>query len=234
MTGDPHESKSDWLQRARLEFKSNAIIFHDETFVKMATVEDILNRLSEERQRCYRAHSDAETKQQESSDPCIKCVVLPKYPECPNSPCIKKRDWIDQHNHDAAIAQAAIAEHDCLIKQTRDHVLCFYENPDELQKFVQGIKERERNETLGKIDDYINTHAPWLAGTDDRVVDARKLIAFTRSLRSETPEDNQHPIQNLDDVYREVSKILPKGQWYRFEMVRSGDKRRIIISDEGF
>ena len=65
MTGDPHESRSDWLQRARLEFRSNTIIFHDETFVKMVTVEDILNRLSEERQRCYWAHSDAEMQQQE-------------------------------------------------------------------------------------------------------------------------------------------------------------------------
>ena len=67
MTGDLHKPRCDWLQQARIEISSNAIIFHDETFVKMVTVEDIINRLSEERQRCYRVHSDAEARQQEPS-----------------------------------------------------------------------------------------------------------------------------------------------------------------------
>ena len=89
MTGDPNEPRCDWLQQARIEISSNVEIIHDEIFVKMVTVEDIINRLSEERQRCYRAHSDAETRQQEPSDPCIKCVVLPKYPECPTYDDIK-------------------------------------------------------------------------------------------------------------------------------------------------
>lgn len=71
MTVDSDVTRCDWLQQARIEISSNTIIFHDETFVKMATVEDILNRLSEERQRCYRAHSDAETRQQEPSP--VKC-----------------------------------------------------------------------------------------------------------------------------------------------------------------
>jgi hypothetical protein len=34
-----------------------------------------------------------------------------------------------------------------------------------------------------KLEDYINANSPWLPGTDDRVTDARKLIAEVRSLR---------------------------------------------------
>ena len=77
MTGDLHKPRCDWLQQARIEISSNTIIFHDETFVKMVTVEDIINRLSEERQRCYRAHSGTETRQQEPSPhKCHTCRTL--------------------------------------------------------------------------------------------------------------------------------------------------------------
>ena len=34
-----------------------------------------------------------------------------------------------------------------------------------------------------KLEDYINANSPWMPGTDDRVTDARKLIAKVRSLR---------------------------------------------------
>ena len=78
MTGDPPEPRCDWLQQARIEISSNAIIFHDEIFVKMVAIEEIINRLSEERQRCYKAHSDAEeTNQHEPSlNKCHTCRTL--------------------------------------------------------------------------------------------------------------------------------------------------------------
>ena len=44
--------------------------------------------------------------------------------------------------------------------------------------------ERERDQKQWqKLEDYINANSPWLPGTDDRVTDARKLIAEVRSLR---------------------------------------------------
>ena len=118
MTGDLHKPRCDWLQQARIEISSNTIIFHDETFVKMVTVEDILNRLSEERQRCYWAHSDAETEHQEQkiTTSCIHCISCGKqissYHQlifrgiafCPE--CIEQEKDIEPR-HRTTIAQAA-------------------------------------------------------------------------------------------------------------------------------
>ncbi|MDD5486544.1 MAG: hypothetical protein PHW65_03205 [Dehalococcoidales bacterium] len=105
MTGDPHVPRCDWLQQARIEISSNTIIFHDETFVKMVTVEDILNRLSKERQRCYRAHSErlvcnCEPKAKgDDTDPNMCKVCLPEAYMREGCSCLDM--------HDAAIAQAA-------------------------------------------------------------------------------------------------------------------------------
>ncbi len=99
MTGDSDVTRCDWLQQARIEISSNTIIFHDETFVKMVTVEDILNRLSEERQRCYRAHSDAEMRQQES-DPCIEngCDDIDSCDEICEHNRIYSPAWVKKHD----------------------------------------------------------------------------------------------------------------------------------------
>ena len=88
MTGDSDVTRCDWLQQARIEISSNTIIFHDETFVKMATVEDIINKLSEERQRCYRAHSDAEIRQQEPDEKELVTLAFAAW--------LKKRDELGE------------------------------------------------------------------------------------------------------------------------------------------
>jgi len=44
--------------------------------------------------------------------------------------------------------------------------------------------EREQDQKQWqKLEDYIDANSPWIPGTDDRVTDARKLIAEVRSLR---------------------------------------------------
>ena len=122
MTGDSDVTRCDWLQQARIEISSNTIIFHDETFVKMATVEDIINRLSEERQRCYQAHSDVKMQQQEpvsgkaetrrllkslQEDICCDDVCKYSAPVC-DVECPHEIALIE--THDAAIAQATRKE----------------------------------------------------------------------------------------------------------------------------
>ena len=99
MTGDPHVPRCDWLQQARIEISSNTIIFHDEIFVKMATVEDIINRLSEERQRCYQVHSDAEARPQEP-DPCIEngCDDIDSCDEICEHNRIYSPAWVKKHD----------------------------------------------------------------------------------------------------------------------------------------
>jgi hypothetical protein len=105
MIGDPHEPRCDWLQQARLEFRSNVITVHGETFVKMAAVEEIINRLSEERQRCYKAHSkrsicNCEPKAKgNDTDPKMCKVCLPEAYMREGCSCLDM--------HDAVIARAA-------------------------------------------------------------------------------------------------------------------------------
>lgn len=45
----------------------------------------------------------------------------------------------------------------------------------------------ERKRVLDKIENHICNNSPWVPGTDERVTDARKMIAFARSLR--TPKE---------------------------------------------
>lgn len=47
-----------------------------------------------------------------------------------------------------------------------------------------------RNQMLDKIEHYVNQNSPWLPGTDDRIMDARKFMAFAKSLR--TPSTREH------------------------------------------
>jgi len=147
MTGDSDVTRCDWLQQARIEISSNTIIFHDETFVKMATVEDIINRLSEERQRCYQAHSEAETRQQEQkiTTSCIHCISCGKqissYHQlifrgiafCPE--CIEQEKDIEPR-HRAAIAHAAREDER---KKIRNRLILYLNGRYEKDPFISII-----------------------------------------------------------------------------------------------
>ena len=60
-------------------------------------------------------------------------------------------EYCDGTVHDAAIRQEAIAEHDWLLRQNRDNLLCFYENPEELKKFKDEIAQTALNEQTTRV-----------------------------------------------------------------------------------
>ena len=98
-------------------------------------------------------------------------------------------EYCDGTVHDAAIRQEAIAEHDWLLRQNRDNLLCFYENPEELKKFKDEIAQEAREEVLPLVKAAQKTqaelfHACW----DKNLIDCVKqlgsdLRAIERSLR---------------------------------------------------
>ena len=142
-------NRCDWLQQARIEISSNIIIFHDETFVKMVTVEDIINRLSEERQRCYRAHSDAETRPQEPSPAkCHTCRTL----QWDNRLIWSLEDllaWVRANHMD----QHDIRDHiDLMLGEYRQELEARQQGPDEKElvtlAFAAWLKKRDE---LGEI-----------------------------------------------------------------------------------
>ena len=206
MTGDPHEPRCDWLQQARIEISSNTIIFHDETFVKMVTVEDILNRLSEERQRCYRAHSDAETRQQEpvsgkaetrrllkslQEDICCDDVCKYSAPAC-DVECPHEIALIE--THDAVIAQA-----------TRKELL------DVLDLECEEIKSRIESSAMGQ---------PLSEKSRGRIIGILDVRVKIKSLRAATlikPENGRE--------YRGDPKL--------YRLPRTGDKIETGVLIEG-
>ena len=98
-------------------------------------------------------------------------------------------EYCDGTVHDAAIRQEAIAEHDWLLRQNRDNLLCFYENPEKLKKFKDEIAQEAREEVLPLVKAAQKTqaelfHACW----DKNLIDCVKqlgsdLRAIERSLR---------------------------------------------------
>jgi len=61
----------------------------------------------------------------------------------------------------------------------------------QLKEHDATIARKAREEFAQKIEDYIDKHSPWEPGTDNRITDARALIAFVRSLRSHPQNSEQ-------------------------------------------
>lgn len=58
----PHHLRCDWLEEARMRLLGQAIIFHDELFVKVITMNDVIGELKKERKGCYDANSTLQPK----------------------------------------------------------------------------------------------------------------------------------------------------------------------------
>jgi len=65
---------------------------------------------------------------------------------------------------------------------------CFYGQTSE-------AAAKAREDVLNKIENYVGNNAPWMSGTDDRITDARKLVAFIRSLRTTTTPSTKDNLQ---------------------------------------
>ena len=167
MTGDPHVPRCDWLQQARIEISSNTIIFHDETFVKMVTVEDIINRLSEERQRCYQAHSDAEMQQQEPS-------------------IVQNEDFIFELCQKRGIEISDLREE-------RDNLLLKLEVTRLKDAAItQAAREDGRNKVLDELlDDANNYYRAFGVDIGDPYLEKEDFVKMIKSLRSATPPSHQ-------------------------------------------
>lgn len=63
-------------------------------------------------------------------------------------------------------------------------ILCRNCKSSELADAAAKAAREQDQKRWQKLEDYIDANSPWVQGTDDRVTDARKLIAEVRSLRS--------------------------------------------------
>jgi hypothetical protein len=104
-------------------------------------------------------------------------------------------EYCDGTVHDAAIRQEAITEHDWLLRQNRDNILCFYENPEELKKFKDEIRQAAREEVLDKIKASVEVEVSGLKKSDSMLVEhlnlgelhmAGVVLTSTESLRHPT------------------------------------------------
>lgn len=83
--------------------------------------------------------------------------------------------------HDHAIATAAVAA--AREQWEKEHII--WMTPEEEEKRIRAdAAKQERERVLDELEGYVNKNAPWLRGTDDRVTDARKLVAKIRQLRA--------------------------------------------------
>lgn len=77
-----HHLRCDWLEEARMRLLGQAIIFHDELFVKVITMNDVIGELKKERKGCYDANSTLQPKPGHCGHECVQACLAPSYNSC--------------------------------------------------------------------------------------------------------------------------------------------------------